>query len=484
MIKLAYSYAEIENPSDKDNFASVMQEDLEKHYGTGKATVETSGEEYIITIDGRGTYKIKQDGTVEKAGPTIVATLTGVKVVNSAGTEVTANSTDPSTSTLFINFGVTVDKGTITSVTDSNGTALTATEGVYSYEVSANGEYNFIVNATVEGENASDTTDAATVNQFDSRAGIQVGDYINYTPTGETYSISNLNTYSGSTYNGTDDLTLTNMGSLDWQVLRIYEDGRMDLIGSPTSKKIYFKGARGYNNGVYLMNDICKTVYSREGIEARSINIEDMEYWLTETGKTVKQNRINSSINQLSINTSYAKSKDAAKNTVTYKTEYSYYPDIYQYQKGAGINTTSVNTTGISESDEYYTVSTMISADGREKSFYKASSSGLTAEQTHYGIEINQQNYGNGYKALKSNVLNEYWLASRCVKCDSKYASFELYYVASSSFGSERMMSSDGTYGYFQKYLRPVVTLPATAQVTAVSGASTNANTPHQITKY
>ena len=152
MIKLAYSYAKIENPSDKDNFASLMQEDLEKHYGTGKATAVASGEEYIITIDGRGTYKIKQDGTVEKAGPTIVATLTGVKVVNSSGTEVAANSTDPSTTTLFINFGVTVDKGTITSVTDSNGTVLTATEGVYSYEVSANGEYNFIVNATVEGE--------------------------------------------------------------------------------------------------------------------------------------------------------------------------------------------------------------------------------------------------------------------------------------------------------------------------------------------
>ncbi len=34
------------------------------------------------------------------------------------------------------------------------------------------------------------------------------------------------------------------------------------------------------------MNDICKTLYSRSGIEARSVNVEDFEYWLEKTGKT------------------------------------------------------------------------------------------------------------------------------------------------------------------------------------------------------
>ena len=65
---------------------------------------------------------------------------------------------------------------------------------------------------------------------------------------------------------------------------QIQKDGSMDLIGSLTTQLIYFQDAEAYNNGVYVMDDICKTLYSRGNIEARSVDLEDFESNLTETG--------------------------------------------------------------------------------------------------------------------------------------------------------------------------------------------------------
>ena len=57
-------------------------------------------------------------------------------------------------------------------------------------------------------------------------------------------------------------------------------DGTVDLISDkPTFTEVYFQGERGYNNGVYLLNDYCKTMYSNSllNAKARSLNIEDIE---------------------------------------------------------------------------------------------------------------------------------------------------------------------------------------------------------------
>ena len=330
-----------------------------------------------------------------------------------------------------------------------------------------------------------------TVKNIVDRPGINVGDYINYIPVGGIYEISKLDTYSGSTSNGSENLTLTNMGSLNWQVFRIYDDGRIDLIGTSTNKSINIGGVLGYNNGVYLMNDICKTLYSdsNHGIIARSINIEDIEYWLTddiinedssitEGGKTARKNY------QTGIKSYGDKRQYNA-------TGYSYYPDIYQYQIGAGINTTNVKTTGISESDEYYIggyditkEKSLIDIREEGKSHHQANINGLTVEQTYYNILANNANYGNTSKVLAVSEYNAYWVASRCSDCDQYGALFGLRYVDSNVKGNSMFSSYYGNaYGGSHK-LRPIVTLSGDAQITAVEGASTNSNTPHQITKY
>lgn len=60
------------------------------------------------------------------------------------------------------------------------------------------------------------------------------------------------------------------------------------MFGVPSSNqgKIYFKNATGYNNSVYLLNDICKNRYSNVslGATARSLNLEDIESRMNSRG--------------------------------------------------------------------------------------------------------------------------------------------------------------------------------------------------------
>ena len=102
---------------------------------------------------------------------------------------------------------------------------------------------------------------------------IKIGDYVNYKPKSKTYTISK--TYSGYTDN--QEYTTENLG---WRILNINEDGTVDLISNkPTSHEVYFLGATGYNNGVYLLNDMCNNLYSNldKGTTARSLDIEDIQ---------------------------------------------------------------------------------------------------------------------------------------------------------------------------------------------------------------
>ena len=116
------------------------------------------------------------------------------------------------------------------------------------------------------------------------------------------------------------------------------------MLSKPTSKTVYFKGADGYNNGVDIMHDICKTLYSNptKGIEARSINLTDMERHLTDGENGGKQARAN-----YGNDAQYGHVK-----TPPYTEGYSYYPNIYAAENGSGIGTTTPKTDGITDEEK------------------------------------------------------------------------------------------------------------------------------------
>ena len=268
-----------------------------------------------------------------------------------------------------------------------------------------------------------------------------IGDEVAYTYDVVSGGYSLTAAQSGYT---SDQTVAQSSTTLKWKIINKDESkGTIDIVSAePTSNTVYFRGALGYNNGVYLINDICEKLYSNtaKGIKARSINLEDMEKHLTDAGFTAR---------------------NAYSNSVTYGTPKTYtsnkqYPKLYASQIGAGITSTSVtqpNTVKTvdpyKESSKGYTTPTAETSD-------TAGDSGLTVTQTYYYIPINETNYGAAAAILSQS--NTYWVASRYVTTDSSFAYFGLR-NADTGMGGGGMFISDGdTYNGYDR-LRPLVSL-------------------------
>lgn len=289
--------------------------------------------------------------------------------------------------------------------------------------------------------------------------GLQKGDYLNYTyDEAENYILTEEK--CGTANNPENGIPQTK--GLKWQVLNIDEDtGKIDLVSeAPTDTNVYLNGALGFNNGVYILNDICAKQYSnaRLGVKARSINIADMEKNLTED--TVDVNgRI--TYGGIRAKTTYYESGIEYGTTKTYSSNRAYYPKIYSGQIGAGINTSRITQPDTTQVDPYNESSNVYESPTTET--YAQASGGLTVTETYYSIAINSTYYGDAADVLAINKY--YWIASR-------YASFDLR-KSIARFGLRVVHNTNYTYGYLMygsdngnvdlsAYpLRPVVTVDA-----------------------
>ena len=234
----------------------------------------------------------------------------------------------------------------------------------------------------------------------------KIGDYVNYTyDTASSYSLSS--TYSGDSSNQ----TIAQTTGLMWRKLNIDEaNGTVDLISeNPTGTNVYFQGALGYHNGPYLMNAICESQYSNStlNVKARNISLLDMEKQLTTAGIAARNGYSNSSVQ-------YGKTK-------TYTDNNSYYPLLYDGQKGAGVNVTEAEaSTKITQpntdaGNDPYSESVETTSPITDKTYKKADNSVLTVTQTYYYIPINEANYGEAYKVLNNSTT--YWVSARYALC-------------------------------------------------------------------
>ena len=392
-------------------------------------TFEVEKDGYIATVNANGTL-----GDFAKAGPR--PAVSGIKVVanaNGSGENLPAGKTDEGTP-LYITFTHSIEGGT-TTVSPS-----------IPFKVTANGTYNFTVTGTVNGETSTKTV-SATVNQYSSK--YKIGDYVNYTyDPAENYKITSAT--CGSSSNPADGIPQTT--GLKWRILNIDEaNGTVDLISeNPTGTSVYFSNILGYNNGPYLMNEICKAQYSNKslGVNARSINLLDMEKHLTAAG--------------IAARNAYKYNSDTAKygTTKTY-TSNTKYPSLYAGQKGAGVNVAEANASTIAQPDitkgnDPYEESKAIAKT--EPTTDKTSGTGnpLTVTQTYYNIPISTANYGDAGSVLSNSTW--YWVAARYVDTYSDGAYFGLRYAYTNTLGTY-MFNSNGRAGYDFYRLRPVVSL-------------------------
>ena len=451
----------------KDNGATSVKANAD---GT---TLEVEYKGYVFTVN-------KDSGeitSVSKAGPR--PQVSGVKVTeDSAGQgnnveqgKIAADSGKK----LYITFTSSIKGGT------------TTVSPAVPYEVSKNGSYKFTITGTVGGKTYS-LEYTVTVNQYKIDTSKLIGKIVSYTPdtpsTGYDLSTAKSGWYSAQTIDGTYDPTT-------WKIMEVDENGNVTkLFGVPNSSQstVGFGNSKGYNNGVYLLNDICKSRYGNAslGATARSLTIEDIDSKINSTGIAAR-NRYTSGTTQYGTTSKY---------TGSYKT----YPALYEQEKYAGVKrnadntlievsdvadgtqviTESVNATaqakmnpnGKTQSEDVYTTPTTDTS--------KTASTTLTCTQTYYdyGFSNTPSSYfdDTNFHSMIFGTGTKFWLASRYVNCYSRssYALFGFRVVDDSSLYGNYLFSSGGDIGNNDKRLAPVVSLGSGIQVKSGSGTESD----------
>ena len=403
--------------------------------GTITITKKVEGKDYTITVK----KPVAPTPSVKVGAIRVVSDSTG------AGSSLGEASTRKGT-TLYIMIESTISGGT------------TTVSPQVPYAVTENGTYKFTVTGTVNGTTYTKEV-SVTVNQFKNSIlndiNIKIGDSVNYTydPAG-SYSLS-------STYSGSSDQTIAQTTGLTWKVLNVdKENDTVDIISTnPTSSTVYFKNILGYNNGPYLMNEICKAQYSNKtlGVNARSINLLDMEKHLTSPGITARN-----AYQYDSSTAKYGTTKTYPSNTK--------YPSLYANQKGAGPNVSSITPSDITKGNDPYEESKPIVPKGTTEptndSTY-GTGRPLTVTQTYYNISINDTNYGTASTVLANGT--PFWVAARYVYTYSGFARFGLRLANTDTLGYGMFYSHGYTNG-ISCALRPVVSLPSSL----LTGEQTN----------
>ena len=395
--------------------------------GTITITKKVEGKDYTITVK----KPVAPTPSVKVGAIRVVSDSTG------AGSSLGEASTRKGT-TLYIMIESTISGGT------------TTVSPQVPYAVTENGTYKFTVTGTVNGT-AYTKEVSVEVNQFKNSIlediNIKIGDSVNYTyDSAGSYSLS-------SAYSGYSNQTIAQTTGLTWKVLNVdKENDTVDIISTnPTSSTVYFKGILGYNNGPYFMNEICKAQYSNKtlGVEARNINLLDMEKHLTPTG-IKSRNEYNKG------DSTYAK----YGTTKTY-TSNTKYPSLYANQKGAGPNVSTISQPDITKGNDPYEESKPIvqknTTEPTNDSTY-GTGSPLTVTQTYYNISINDTNYGTASSILANSTY--FWVAARYVGTSSSTAIFGLRFARTDTYGGYMFFSGGDTDG-INYALRPIVSLPS-----------------------
>ena len=349
------------------------------------------------------------------------------------------------------------------------------------YEVSKNGSYKFTITGTV-GSKTYTKEQTVTVNQYKAVASALIGKIVSYTPnppsTGYDLSTAKSGYSSTQTIDSKYDPTT-------WKIMEVDENGNITkLFGVPSSNQstVGFGNSTGYNNGVYLLNDICKSRYGNAslGATARSLTIEDIE------------SRMNS--NGIAAKNGYKSGTTPYGTTRKYTGSYTKYPAIYAQEKYSGINVSDVadgtqvitgsvdataqskmNPSGKTQSEDVYTAITQDTS--------KTDATTLTCTQTYWGGSQSSSYYddANFYNMIFGTGAN-FWLASRYVGCNSNdsYAHFGLRYVTRSNLGGNDLFDSDGGSYFGSNCFAPVVSLGSGIQVKSGSGTTSD---PYEIGK-
>ena len=365
------------------------------------------------------------------------------------------------------------DNGATSVKANADGTTLEVEYKGYVFTVNKDsGE----ITEVSKGEGSDSTTTPTIIPK--------VGEIVSYTP--DTPSTDyDLSTAKSGYINNAQTIDKTYDPTV-WKIMEVDENGNITKLLGIGEKSLTFCGSTGYNNGVYLLNDICRTRYGNAslGATARSLTIEDIESRMNATG--IAARNANKGFKDQSIQ--YGTTKTFTESNAQYPATGSnvQYPAIYAQEKYSGVDVSDVtagsqviagevdataqarmNPNGKSGSDDIYTtLPETLETTGPSKT-------NLTCTQTLYHSYVRSSYFddSNFYNMI-FGTETYFWLASRCVDCRSSYsfAFFALRCAGCNLLSYTNLFSSTGSGDGGFNCLAPVVSLGSGIQIKSGEG--------------
>ena len=407
-------------------------------------------------------FKIYADGiTLIALVITIIVLLilAGVSIATLTGENgILTRATDSKTSTEIGEEKEKVELSAVGALAKDNGgeikrnylndelTSYIGTEGV-DYTLSESETAPFVV-TYLDSERSYIVDENGNVSEYvDISKDVKIGDYVDYEPDNVDEPYDKF----GVTYSGYANGNIGQDDSLKWRVLNINIDGTVDLISDkPTSTTVYFKGARGYNNGVYLLNDYCKIMYSNssKGAVGRSLNIEDIQDKMKvdeTTGKKAYENYTSVTGTNYEVTYPYSINR--------------WYP--LQWKNDNGIDGESNQTQVIEYATENDAKAQENDTLTVTQTYWYLSSSDIQSNFISADTRDTSKSNNIYYELLCSNGY--YFLASRYVNAQNSVCQFGLRYVSSKIDGRQLFSSNDltnqGSTDFKIYSIRPLVSL-------------------------
>ena len=245
---------------------------------------------------------------------------------------------------------------------------------------------------------------------------IRVGDYVDYKPVNSNDSYVLRKELSGYV----KDQTLYKKAT-KWVVLNINNDGSVDLISEKAlpidnrNNLLNLTGYKGYNNGVYILNELCNKIYGSYYAPGRNLNIDDIEQNLTDLWKP---------------NLYVAPGTD--NNYVEYNTN-TFVPAVYLNHLARSEKGSLIVEDEISEEDN------------------------LEINVDYWTQEFEEKNFKNIYFKIFMNQKYSQWLSSRYINSFDSYALFGLSNITNNRVDGNLLYSSINDTFTSSNALRPIV---------------------------
>ncbi len=296
--------------------------------------------------------------------------------------------------------------------------------------------YSEYVGAIVEGYSPAENKDGVKIN-------------------GTTSGVnSKIDSYEKQLEGVADDFSQTfTAEEMHWRVWD-FDGNTLRIIGDPTTQKLTLQGVAGYNNGVWAIDNICRTLYSNEekGAVATSLKRTDIQRVSTYDYTKYKHKESGEDASKEDTTSSDDGNVIHFGETKTYN-DNNQYPTMWgENDKEWTYEYNKKDKTATGRDKECKKWEAIGTKNGQMNDTMNTGSNSTSFKQSYYYHDykesefINDAYYNLIFSKADGNWAKGFWLAGRCVHLYEDYCCFGLFNVYSTStklLGGETMSMSN-----------------------------------------